>query len=347
MTIKKILYLTHPELDYGEAFLFYGLCKLLGDENVVTYPFKKTYYGEIADDYILDDGKTGYTEPVPWMIPKPRNFWTFKDIKKNMDDFDIIVLSSPRTYATRAADEIMKEFGRFPKPLIFTEHEDGDNLRYDIFVKYRPAINFKREIFMGGTLQHVPHLYPLPFSCPYDAFPKLDDTQKEIDLFLLCGNTHVFRVQVVKKILDMNLAKKGYNIHVGIDTGLNSQAYAMQPLLYWEQYVNLIAKSKIGVAVRGWGRDTIRRWEIPAYNTMMVECDCGLVTPNPFVDRETSVKFKEDLSDIEEKIIYYLEHDDERKRIARNGHEHLLKYHTNEKRAKYFLEIVEKELSNT
>ena len=105
-----------------------------------------------------------------------------------------------------------------------------------------------------------------------------------------------------------------------------------------------IAKSKIAIAIRGWGRDTVRRWEIPAFNTMMLECDCGILAPYPFVDKITCVRFKEDLSDLIEKIIYYLKHDDERKAIATRGHEHLLKYHTNEKRAAYFLDIVQREL---
>lgn len=341
MEIKKVLYLTHPEQDYGEAFLFYGLCKLLGDENIVTYPYKQIYYGEIANDYILDDGKRGYTEPVPWMIPKKRNFWTFEDVKRNISEFGIIVLSSARTYAVRAADEIMKEFKGFPKPLVFTEHEDGDNIRYDIIRKYSPQVVFKREVTdINLTLHHNPKIYPLPFSCPYDAFPKVDEA-KEIDLFMLCGNTHALRVQTVKKILSMDLERLGYKVHVGIDTGIQPHGYVIPPLLAWNDYVRLIAKSRIGIAVRGWGRDTVRRWEVPAYNTMMLECDCGLITPNPFVDGITCVRFKEDLSNLEEKILYYLEHEDERKEIARLGHEHLLKYHTNEKRAQYFLEIVE------
>ena len=346
MEIKKVLYLTHPEQDYGEAFLFYGLCQVLGDENVVTYPFKRTYYGETADDYILDDGKKGFTEPNPWMISMDRNFWTFDEIKKRIQEFDIIVLSSARTYALRAADEILRAFnGKFPKPLIFTEHEDGDNIRHDIIRKYSPSIVFKRELVnIRDTLYNNPKIYPLPFSCPYQAFPEIDDTEKEIDLFMLCGNTHTLRVQTVKKILSMDLEKKGYKIHVGIDNGIQPHGYVIPPLQSWENYIRLISKSRIGIAVRGWGRDTIRRWEIPAFNTMMLECDCGLITPNPYVDGITCVRFREDLSDIGEKITYYLEHDDERKEIARLGHEHLLKYHTNEKRAQYFIDIIEKAL---
>lgn len=276
MKIKKVLYLTHPELDYGEAFLFYGLCKILGDNNVVTYPYKKTYYGEVADDYILDDGKRGWTEPTPWMIPKQKNCWTIEDIKKNISEFDIIVLSSARTYAVRAADELIRVFGHFPKPLVFTEHEDGDNIRNDIIKKYSPSVIFKREVLkLYNTLQS-PKVYPLPFSCTLDAFPEMNDLEKEIDLFMLCGNTHALRVETVKKILSMDLDQRGYKIHVGIDNGIlphttvQPHSYVIPPLLPWKEYVKYIAKSKVAVAVRGWGRDTIRRWEIPGYNTMML-----------------------------------------------------------------------------
>ncbi len=357
MKIKKVLYLTHPEQDFGEQFLFTGLCQVLGDENVVTYPYKKTYYGETADDYILDDGKTGYTEPSAWVVPKKPNRWEYDEIKRRMDEFDIIVLSSPRTYALRAAEQIAKDFnGVFPKPLVFTEHEDGDNLRFDIINKFRPSVVFKREM-----TELIKGVFPLPFSCSYEGVPECNDIEKEIDVFALFGNTHELRARTVAKVLDARLDALGYNVHVGIDIG-GSRAFlvpkvnggilhedkkfffTIPPLQPWKKYMESIAKSKIAIAVRGWGRDTVRRWEIPAHNTMMLECDCGILTPYPFVDKVTCVRFKEDLSDLIDKIVYYLEHDDEREAIAKRGHEHLLKYHTNEKRAEYFLDIVEKEL---
>ncbi len=343
MEIKKVLYLTHPEQDFGEGFLFTGLCQVLGDENVITYPYKKTYYGETADDYILDDGKTGYTQPTAWVVPKKPNKWEYDEIKKRMDEFDIIVLSSPRTYAVRAAEQILRDFNGIPKPLIFTEHEDGDNIRHDIINKFHPCVVFKREM-----TELTKGVFPLPFSCSYEGLPRYSDEEKEIDVFALFGNTHELRAKTVAKILDARLERRGYNIHVGIDTGLHEYRksfFQIPPMQTWKKYMESIAKSKIAIAVRGWGRDTVRRWEIPAYNTMMLECDCGVLTPYPFVDKVTCAKFKEDLSDLIDKIIYYLEHDEERKAIAARGHEHLLKYHTNEKRAEYFLDIVESEQS--
>lgn len=342
MEIKKILYLVHPEQDFGEQFLFTGLCQLLGDENVVTYPYKKTYYGEIANDYVLDDGKTGYTEPTAWVVPKKANKYEYDDIKKRMDEFDIIVLSSPRTYAINAAKQIAKDFNGFPKPLIFTEHEDGDNIRFDIIQRFRPSVVFKREM-----TELIKGIFPLPFSSSYEGFPNYDDEKKEIDLFALFGNTHELRANTVAKILDAKLDRLGYNVQVGIDTGLHEYRksfFHIPPLQPWKEYMRSIARSKIALAVRGWGRDTVRRWEIPAYNTMMLECDCGILTPNPFVDKITCVNFKADLSDLVDKILYYLEHDEERKAIATRGHEHLLKYHTNEKRAAYFLDVIKNEL---
>ncbi len=346
MKIKKVLYLTHPEQDFGEQFLFTGLCQVLGDENVVTYPYKKTYYGETADDYILDDGKTGYTEPSAWVVPKKPNKWEYDEIKRRMDEFDIIVLSSPRTYAVRAAEQIAKDFnGVFPKPLIFTEHEDGDNIRFDILHKFRPSVVFKREM-----TELIKGVFPLPFSCSYEGVPKCNDTEKEIDVFALFGNTHELRARTIAKLLDARLDALGYNVHVGIDTGLHEYRksfFHIPPLQPWKEYMKSIAESKIAIAVRGWGRDTVRRWEIPAYNTMMLECDCGILTPHPFVDKITCVNFKADLSDLIDKIVYYLEHDEERKAIAARGHEHLMKYHTNKGRAAYFLDIIEKELSKT
>ena len=61
--------------------------------------------------------------------------------------------------------------------------------------------------------------------------------------------------------------------------------------------------------------------------------------PNDFVDRRHAVYCRPDLRDLEPLVRHYLREDAEREAIAREGHAHLLKYHTCERRAEYFVDV--------
>jgi len=49
------------------------------------------------------------------------------------------------------------------------------------------------------------------------------------------------------------------------------------------------------------------------------------------------------MSNLEEEINYYLSHDKEREELAEAGYDHLMRFHTCEKRAAYMLSIIEGE----
>ena len=66
--------------------------------------------------------------------------------------------------------------------------------------------------------------------------------------------------------------------------------------------------------------------------------------PNDFEDRRHAVFCKRDLSDLEALVRYYLCEDAEREAIAAEGRAHLLKYHTCERRAEYFLDVCARKL---
>jgi len=333
----KVLYLVHPEQDYGEYYLFNGLCEILGEENVVTYPFKKSYYGLPHDDYILDDGKKGFTAPGDNIVGRKVNNWDFMAICERIEEFDYIILTSARTYAVNALEQLKEVFNKLSKPLIFTEHEDSTHLRTDIIKQYAPEVVFKRELVRGIDYTYKgQNIYSLPFSCAINSFPSFDDTKKEYSVFGIFGNTWPLRRDVVKLVLNMKMK----NSYVGMDTGNSTDGHT---LLNYKDFLEHIARSKIALSVRGHGRDTCRRWETAAYETLVMICDPGIIIPNDFEDGKHCVWFNKDLSDLEEKICYYLEHDDERIKIAKAGKEHLMKYHTNQARAKYFLDIVKGE----
>ena len=341
----RVLFLTHPELDHLEYHIFDGLCRVLGDENVITYPLKKIYYGEVADDYILDTGDRGYTAPPEYILPRKLIHLDLDEIIATIDDFDFVI-SSPRTYARKALKVLRPHI---TQPLALLDGEDGDGILWNFVNEFKPDIYFKREYLRDNESMYlvldIP-IVPCPFAAVDNTAPKIDDTQKEYSVFSVHGNTHKMREEVTKLLLEMNIPKSYIWINADFyfskfNPYTEEERERITRLGYYE-YLKMIAKSKIGVSVRGWGRDTLRRFEIPLYETLLFTHDIGIETPHPFVDGKTCVMFKNDLSDLKEKLEYYLEDENERIRIARGGHKHLLKYHTTEKRARYLLETLEK-----
>ena len=330
----KILYLAHPEQDYGEYYLFNGLCYLYGSNNIVTYPFKKSYYGLVDKDYILDSGDKGYTAPGEYIIPKPMNQWDLEEIVNRIAEFNIIILSSGRTYAVQALREIIERFGKCPLPLVFTDHEDGDNIREDIIDAFKPDAVFKRELIRGSR---IPNVMPLPFSSAIDSFPDIDDQEEKYSIFCCLGSTWPLRREITEKLIEMDYPES----YISLDSQIRGDFQEKnKPRLSYKDYLTKIAQSKIAITVRGHGRDTVRYWEIAGYQTLMFICDPGIEIPNNFIDGETAVFFKEDFSDLKEKLDYYLSHEEERVRIAQAGKEHLRRWHTNQKRAEYFIDAL-------
>lgn len=341
----KLLWLTHPECDYSAYFLWNGL-QQLGIE-VIDYPYKHIYHGESCSYPIPWYGtdKMGRSSP-----PKFHRKWKGKkygeqEIISMTKTFDLIVLESPRPIAVETLEKLEKARGL--PPVVLVDGEDYDYIHQDLIKKFDMWVSFKRELsFM------INGVHPFPFSSYIigDERYQFDGCEKELDVFFIAGNTHPER-ELVSKVLKRVVRKHGYKGLIGLDNEptkpLVDHEFRFKKSgvrFGLEGYLRCIAKSKIAVSVRGFGRDTIRFWEIPSYNTLLLSDDLaeyGLIHPQPFTDGENAVFFKSDCSDLEKKIVYYLENDGERRKVAEAGHKHLKKWHTNKARAKFFLEKVE------
>ena len=333
----KVLFLCHPELDIGEYCLFNGLCELLGDENVVTFPYKKIYNGQIADDYVLDDGKKGYTPPYDYMLKRNQKPQTIEEIVKNINIFDLVILASARTYAVNALREIRSKV-KFSQPLVFHESEDYEDIRFDIINEFRPTVFFKRTIRKDGKNQFFENIkynlpiYPFPLSAIVNTAPKVDDGDKKYSVWHVQGNTFELRERIHKLLLDMNL--KNSFLHF-VDSFAKNSSNALS----YRDFMSTIAQSQIAVCSRGWSDDMQKRMEIPVYETLMFTHVRGYIEPNEFENQKHCIFYKLDLSDLVEKIGYYLQDENETRRIAKEGKNFLYKYHTSTVRAKEFIDI--------
>ena len=341
--IRKVLMLAHPEMDHLAYMMYNGLYKVLGKDNLSVYPFVKHYQGGVDDWYTLDDGKRGQTAPTGYIGKHDTHERSFDDLVNNIHSFDIIYLSSARTYALKALDQFISKCGRknLP-PIVFSEGEDYQGLHTirAIKHKYHTLACFKRE-YVQSELDRSPDLhplYPLPFSAIIDNIPP-DNPNKDIDVFALFGNTYPLRENIVRKILSSHLPGK-YKIHVGIDRW-NSSGYSTPRLVSYKAYLDLMSRAKINIIARGWGNDTLRRFEALCFSGLVLSDNIPITTPNPFYDNQTIIYYDSNLNGFIERIEYILGADNERQRIGTTGREHCLKHHTTEARAKYFLNRLE------
>lgn len=336
----RCLFLLEAQQDYGEFYLFNGICELIGKDNLLLYPLKLAYSGQSDLWYKLpNENKLGISHPTPYIVPRPMRIYPMEEIVDEMPGIDLIVLSSPRSYPVHALRFIKQLYGgNIPKPLAFCDCEDSEELRYDLIEEFKPQFIFKREL-----IKPIPNVYPMPFSSclPYLPFwNEIKELPKTLDVFALYGNTNIMRAKVVKFLLEQNLT----NSYVGIDTGAlpwqDADRFKIAPMRSYQDYLKMMASAKINVIVRGHGRDTVRYWEAASFETLLLIKDPGIVIPHPYIDKVHCVYFNE-LEDLKEKIDYYLSHEDERLVIAKACREHTMKYHKNYDRAKYVLSIIE------
>jgi hypothetical protein len=333
----KILHLLDNQADFGAYFLHNGLTEVLGKENVVMYPPKLSYLGLTDKYYTLDDGKRGNTGYSEYIKVRDVPIITLEEICEDINSFDIIILSSPRTYAVRALKFLKKYISFHPRTkLVFTDHEDSLSVRDDIIDMFKPDIIFKREL-----TREIDGVYPLPFS---SCVPYLDrgfnDQLKKLDIFASFGYTSSLRYEAVNFLVNEYGQENNY---IALDHPKDNKEGLYPSKIPYFDYLEKIAQSKIALSIRGHGWDCVRRFEICNFETLMISDNIPIITPNPFEDEKHCIYF-DDIKDLKEKIDYYLKHDDERIEIAKAGKRHLDNFHTNQKRSEYFLDIVKRYL---
>ena len=335
----NILYLTDPYPDYLADQIYTGLCRVLVPKSVVDYPSKGIYH-----------------DPAQkvWYLPQVQgNVHSEQDIMGLLKErhFDMICLSSPRDRSLQILELIASR--GYLAPVVIIDGEDDARIRYWIAERYHARLYFKREyIWVNGKLTRrwkdlnnyfrsfylnqtglKRMIFPLPFSIILDSVPKDDALEKEIDVSfrgIVSSRTSRKRTKVIELLNSM----EGINIKGHLYTNKDSSNY-LSP----EEYYQEIRRSKIAISIRGGGFDTYRFWEILACRSLLLSELPDILIPNEFQHGEHIIYCKPDLTGLQKLIRYYLDHNQERERIAEQGYQHLLKYHTCEKRAEYFLEV--------
>jgi hypothetical protein len=107
----------------------------------------------------------------------------------------------------------------------------------------------------------------------------------------------------------------------------------------YEIFKEKLASSWIGINAWGGGDDCARLWETLANKTMAMTQEYRIEFPYDFIDGENIVKYKS-VNEFEYKIREYLNDKEKIKEISESGYDHLLNYHTSQKRVEYILGII-------
>ncbi len=357
----RILFLTDDALDYASDPLYVGLSRVLGNDRLVDYPYKRSFHDPEAR--------------VWYVAQRPGRRYGREEITDLLREraFDLVCLAS---FRRESIEECARLFGQAPfPPMVFVDGEDGANLRHDVLGRFPIRVYFKRDYVwkMGSRLRDLGALawtfrgdralfertVPLPLSLVIDTLPDCGGVKKDIDVSYRGRASHPRRVKAVEILSGMEGVRfsggvyaspddRAYKLKHGAVERLRTKMLQDGPALEThrqnkqqpEEYYREIAASKIAVALRGGGRTaSLRYFEIAGLGAMLLSDRPETLVPNEFEDRRHAVFCRPDLRDLEELVRYYLREEKEREAIVAEGRAHVLKYHACERRAEYFLGV--------
>lgn len=356
----RILFLTDPTPNYVSDPLYVGLSKILGQDKIIDYPYKSEYHD--ADRKL-------------WFLTQASGIrYAREEIIDLLADryFDLLCLSSFRN-GCMTEFEVLYSKIRCP-PIVFIDEADDARIRHNVVAQYPINIYFKRDYVwrMGGRLGDLGALAwtfrgdhklfartrPLPLSIVMGSLPNLGSVNKEIDVSFRGRASHPRRVRAVEILSEMEEIRfsggvyaspddRRYKLKVGRLARLRTKLLEDKPASEEDQlkksqpeaYYREISSSRIALALRGGGRTvSLRYFEIVAMGALLLSDAPETLIPNDFVDRQHVVYCRAHLRDLESLVRYYLREDVEREAMVRQSYAHLLKYHTCERRAEYFVD---------
>lgn len=322
----KILYINIPKSDYLQEFLYTGLCKVLGAENIKEYPWnKRTHLNH---------------RPYPKNLNKFSITNTIKSLQAQaITQYDAVIVGACNPYTLEKYYEIMDSIdesvprvfidgGDFPKLAGDLDRLGGREL-YEKIVAQKPFdLIFKREVVLDE--EYPENVFALPMCFNYDLMPKLNNDYK-YDVAFWAVETAQIRTDALNLLQDKFDCESNGTVRNQVMKKYKRKG---------EFYLQEIHSAKIGLNFRGGGWDTVRLWELAGMGCFIISQRLGIEIEPPFIEGEEIIYCKDDLSDLIELCEYYLEHDEERERIAKNARTKVEKYHTDVARATKVIEKI-------
>jgi hypothetical protein len=306
----RILVLTHDRSDYGMDTLYDGLCRLIGTDNVLEYPWKPTLHGrsrEAAQDY-------------PCFFNHPSEPRSLERLLVELRDrrFDLIVYADVVQMARREDVRRILDAAR-GLPMVVYDPWDSCHIPMDAIARYTGGypieLVFKRE--MLACVDYGPATVPLPFGFSEALAPEPVGGSRSMELFWAGKRVWSLRPIYLKRIEQV--------LGRAFPDGFEQAEYSRR-----------LSSAGIGLSLFGSGFDSVRYWEVPAHGVMLLSERPPIRIPHNFADGVSAVFF-DDLPELEGKLAHYLARPDEVRAIAEQGRRHFLKHHTTSARARHFL----------
>ena len=363
----KILFVVDQLQDLVSDPLYIGLVRLLGQEQVVDFPSKDIFHKREAKRWFLPQvPDLGYSETKIYDLLRDKAF-------------DLVCAASHRSECLANLERLSLAVPL--PPIVFIDGADDSRIRHEVAARFRLAVYFKREYRWTSTSKLgrfvdcakafrfnrrlFERTYPLTMCVVPDAIPQHLGCTKDTDVSFYGNASHRKRAQAMALLEP--LAHEGLTVAGGIYAAATDKAYKLEAIalkrlitkvmdpstvpeviqrrkLSPEDYYRTLARSKVAVSIRGGGFDTFRYWEIVASGTFLLSEEPDIVIPHNYEHRTHAVFCRPDLSDLQELVRYYASHDVEREAIAHAGHDHLLKFHTCERRAEQLLALCQQTL---
>ena len=321
----KILYINSHSADYVQDLTYSGLVKIFGLKNVIDYKWNQKYH-------------------IPYKkYPKNLGYISGSFLSSlthlSVSQFDIVLVGSAKV---DCFESYLKFIDRIPTdiPVVFIDGGDQSHIGGDLTIYGRPELYneaitkrpfdmvFKREMLIDQD--YGKNVFPLPMSFNMDRARKIP-TEKKYQVSFWAVESHAIRVRA----LDMLADQFDCNAN-GTERNQKFSKYKRKGDFYLQE----LARCKIVLNFRGVGFDTMRYWEVPAVGSFMISQRPKFMIPNNFEHERHVVFCQDDLSDLIGLCEYYLKNDEAREQIAVNGKNHLLKYHTDVKRAEYIIQTI-------
>lgn len=321
----KILYINRPKFDYLQDFIYSGLIKLVGSENIIEMPWNIKYHMNFR--------------PYPKNIgvQKGNLFQSIKNLHYDLENIDVVIVASCHKDTIEQYGSVINKISD-SVPRIFIDGGDWDNIAGDLdrlggkdlyneIIKKRPFdFIFKREYSIQRD--YPENVIALPMCFNMDLLPTEMPKSYKYDVAFWAVESHSIRTQA------LDLLENNFDCSMnGTVKNQIMKKYKRKGTFYLQE----LASCKIGLNFRGAGWDTLRYWEIPAVGGFMISQRPQILIENNFVDGEEIIFCKDDLSDLIELCEYYLKNETARASIAQKAKIKLQSYHSNIERAKKIL----------
>lgn len=336
---KIVLIDTRSGGDWSLDLVFAGLVRRFGPDRVIDYPPKEkhregniVFTGDAEADWGRERRSFGYTPynqdisrhtqaevatmvkrgEVGLIVTDERNesFEQYLRISAQFFDIPVVVIAGHDRFWNVSPSHVKDNMYGRKMPIMFLDNWTPE---YD-------SLDFARVTNLSTNFDHF-------WERPKDAF-------KKYDISFMGYNSHPARKVVIDHIRDR---WKDLNMRIIFETRPDTMSAFVPRFEYFED----ILRSRICLNVRGAAQDgrALRFYEIPYVGSFMLSQVTNANQLHPFIEGEHCSYF-DSLDEMDKKIEFYLNDEEKREKIAKRGHEHLMRFHTVDARMDYIFEVL-------